>query len=73
MYDVRSGLPLDDSQLLTSISIDVRYETFSNVVLSMQMICGMRRTVRTDIQTKLKIEHASVRLSHARPISLIEA
>ena len=32
------------------------------------MICGMRRTVQTDIQTKLEIEHASVGLTHARPI-----
>ena len=33
------------------ILICVRYETFSNVVLDTQTICGMRRTVWTDRQT----------------------
>ena len=34
------------------------------------MICGMQWTVRTDVQTKLEIEHASVGLAHACPISV---
>ena len=48
----------------------MRYETFSNVVLDTQTICGMQWTVRTDVQTKLEIEHASVGLAHARLISV---
>ena len=33
------------------ISICVRYETFSNIVLNTPMLCGMWRIIRTDGQT----------------------